>query len=87
MNSDDRRLFILNKSEISDIYGLPQLSDVQRDECFSLSSHEFTAMQEIRSVKSKAFFILNLEWSFNCARYFWVGLLCYSLLSTVLYEV
>lgn len=51
---------ILTNSEIEEIYGLPQFTHEDRECCFALSYAELASMEELRSAKSRACFILQL---------------------------
>ena len=60
MNPTERRLRILSEDEIDALYGLPRFSDDERPEYFSLSPTEKTALDQLHSIKSRIYFILQL---------------------------
>jgi Domain of unknown function (DUF4158) len=56
----DRRLRILGEDEIDGLYGLPHFSDDERPEYFSISPAEKRALDQLHSIKSRIYFILQL---------------------------
>jgi TnpA family transposase len=59
-NTTQKRLRILGDDEIEAIYGKPCFTYEERVQYFSLSQPEKDALQELRSVKSQAYFVLQL---------------------------
>lgn len=59
-NKAQRRLRILGDDEIETIYGRPRFAPEERQEYFSLSPTELTAMEQLHSIKSRVYFILQL---------------------------
>jgi hypothetical protein len=55
-----RRLRILGEDEIEAIYGRPRFTHEERIEYFSLSQPEKALLLQLRSVKSQAYFVLQL---------------------------
>ena len=60
VNADPKRLRILSDDEIEVIYGRPRFTDEERQEHFSLSQPERELLQELRSIRSRAYFALQL---------------------------
>ena len=60
MGPRERRLRILSEDEIDALYGLPRLSDEERPEYFSLAPTEKSALDQLHSIKSRIYFILQL---------------------------
>jgi TnpA family transposase len=60
MNPAERRLRILGEDEINALYGLPRFGDDERMEYFSLSPTDKTALDQLHSIKSRIYFILQL---------------------------
>jgi hypothetical protein len=56
----DKRRYILSQSEISELYCLPRLNNIQREQSFSLADEELKAANQLSSLSSKAYFILLL---------------------------
>jgi TnpA family transposase len=56
----DRRLKILSKSEINELYDIPQFTQNEKEAYFSLSKEERSIMSERGSLASKVHFILQL---------------------------
>ncbi|MGO9688005.1 MAG: Tn3 family transposase, partial [Syntrophobacteraceae bacterium] len=69
INADQKRLRILGDDEIDAIYGRPRFTDEERQEHFSLSQPERELLQELRSIKSRAYFVLQLSY-FKAKRLF-----------------
>jgi hypothetical protein len=67
-----RRVKILSKSEINELYGLPELSSQEKQSYFSLTQEELTIIDARGSLESKVHFILQLGYFkaatqfFNC---------------------
>ena len=59
-NTTSRRLRILGEDEIEAIYGRPRFTHEERIEYFSLSQPEKALLLQLRSVKSQAYFVLQL---------------------------
>jgi len=59
-NTTQKRLRILGDDEIEAIYGRPPLTHDERDQYFSLSQPERDLFQELRSIKSQVYFVLQL---------------------------
>ncbi len=55
-----RRLRILGDDEIEALYGRPHFTDDERLEYFALSSTEKVALEQLHSIKSRMYFILQL---------------------------
>jgi TnpA family transposase len=55
-----RRLSILGDDEIDALYGRPRFTLDEREHYFALSPLEHEAVQDLRSVKSQAYFVLQL---------------------------
>lgn len=56
----DKRWHILAESEISELYCLPRLNNIQREQSFSLAEEELKAVNQQSSLSSKVYFILLL---------------------------
>ena len=56
----DKRRYILSQSEINELYCLPRLNNIQREQSFSLADEELKAANQLSSLSSKAYFILLL---------------------------
>jgi TnpA family transposase len=56
----DKRLKILSKSEINELYGTPRFTENERKNYFSLNEKEFKIMSARGSLTSKVHFILQL---------------------------
>src|SRR6266853_3483928 len=56
----ERRLRILSEDEIEALYGLPHFSDDERPEYFSISPAEQRALDQLHSMHSRIYFILQL---------------------------
>ena len=54
------RLKILSGDEIDTLYGRPRFTHQERVEHFALSPTEETALEQLHSIKSTIFFILQL---------------------------
>jgi hypothetical protein len=59
-NSTQKRLRILGDDEIQALYGRPHFTDDERLEYFALSSTEKAALEQLHSIKSRIYFILQL---------------------------
>jgi hypothetical protein len=60
MEGTGKRLKILSKNEIQELYGLPNFTYEDRINYFSLNLLEKKELDELRSVRSKIYFILQL---------------------------
>ena len=56
----DKRRHILSQSEVSELYSLPRLNNIQREQSFSLADEELKAVNQRSSLSSKVYFILLL---------------------------
>jgi TnpA family transposase len=65
------RLRILSDDEIDALYGRPRFTQEEREECFALCPEEKAALEQLHSLKSKAFFILQLGY-FKARRMFFL---------------
>ena len=69
----DKRLTILSKSEINELYNTPHFNTSEREKYFSLDKKEYAGMSECGSLLSKVHFILQLGYFkatsqfFNCS--------------------
>lgn len=55
-----KRLQILGEDEIADLYGLPHFSPKEQSEYFALSPRETAAIEQMHSIKSRIYAILQL---------------------------
>jgi len=60
INTKPKRLRILGDDEIEAIYGRPRFTHEERMEYFSLSPSELAALEQLHSIKSRIYFILQL---------------------------
>lgn len=60
MDTTGGRLKILGDDEIEALYGLPHFNDDERHEYFALSPTEKAALEQLHSIKSRIYFILQL---------------------------
>ncbi|MEE9146547.1 MAG: DUF4158 domain-containing protein, partial [Candidatus Tectomicrobia bacterium] len=60
IHPSQRRLRILGREEIDALYGRPDFTHDERLEYFALSQPEKEVLQELRTVKSQVYFILQL---------------------------
>lgn len=58
--SNNKRIKILNKSEIAELYSLPTFSHSEREEYFSLDDETQKLVDECRRIDTKCYFILLL---------------------------
>ena len=58
--SSNKRITILNPSEINQLYRLPQFTTAERTEYFTLTDEEEAIVARFRSLETKAYFILLL---------------------------
>jgi hypothetical protein len=66
-----KRLKILGQDEIEALYGRPSFTPDERQDYFALSALEIELLQTLRSVKSQAYFILQLGY-FKAKRRFFI---------------
>ena len=59
-NTTQKRLRILGDDEIEALYGKPHFTDDERLEYFALSSTEKATLEQLHSIKSRLYFILQL---------------------------
>ena len=71
MNVNSRRLSILTKREIDDLYGLPCFSDEDRNLYFDLSTDEKSAVDSVHTSSAAAHLVLQLGY-FKAKRQFFV---------------
>lgn len=74
METRERRLRILGEDEIDALYGLPRFSDDERPEYFSISPAEKRAFDQLHSIKSRIYFILQLGYFKSHHLFFVFGL-------------
>ena len=74
METRERRLRILGEDEIDALYGLPHFSDDERPEYFSISPAEKRALDQLHSIKSRIYFILQLGYFKSHHLFFVFGL-------------
>jgi hypothetical protein len=60
IDTQPKRLRILSDEEIEAIYGIPRFTHEERIEYFSLSPIEKAALEQLHSIKSRIYFILQL---------------------------
>jgi Domain of unknown function (DUF4158) len=60
MNTTGVRLKILGDDEIEALYGRPHFADDERLEYFALAPTEKAALEQLHSIKSRIYFILQL---------------------------
>ena len=60
MNTTQKRLRILGDDEIEAVYRRPRFTHEERLEYFSLSPTEKAALEQLHSIKSRIYFILQL---------------------------
>ncbi len=56
----NKRLTVLSKNEINQLYSLPEFNDEQRAFYFYLNDYEKEEMESLRSTESRLYFILQL---------------------------
>ena len=59
MDNPGKRLIILNREEMDGLYGRPCFTQEERGEYFSLSPAEQAALEELRFINAKIWFILQ----------------------------
>jgi len=60
INTAQKRLRILGDDEIEALYGRPHFTDDERLEYFALSPTEKATLEQLHSIKSRIYFILQL---------------------------
>jgi len=70
----ERRLRILSEDEIEALYGLPHFSDDERPEYFSIAPAEQRALDQLHSMNSRIYFILQLGYFKSHHLFFVFGL-------------
>jgi TnpA family transposase len=65
----NKRLTVLSKNEIKQLYSLPEFNDEQRALYFHLNESEKDEMESLRSIESRLYFILQLAY-FKCRNMF-----------------
>lgn len=71
MPKNTKRLSILDPDEVQELFGLPCLSDDERDFYFSLDQDEHQILASLRNVNSKILFLLQLGY-FKASHQFFV---------------
>ncbi len=69
-NTNQTRLRILGDDEIQAIYGMPCFTPEERMEYFSLSPKELAVLEELHSIKSRIYYILQLGYFKACHMFF-----------------
>ena len=69
-----RRLRILREEEIEALYGLPHFSEDERPEYFSLAPAEKRALDQLHSMHSRIYFLLQLGYVKSHHLFFVFGL-------------
>ena len=69
MASAGKRLAILSKAEIEDVYGLPSFNEAEKNFFFTLDESETKEMESKNSIESRVHFILQLGY-FKCKSLF-----------------
>jgi len=70
-NTTQKRLRILGDDEIEALYGRPHFTDDERLEYFALAPTEKATLEQLHSIKSRIYFILQLGY-FKSHRLFFV---------------
>jgi hypothetical protein len=70
-NTPEKRLRILGDDEIEALYGRPRFTDEERVQAFALAQEERALLQELRSLRSQTYFILQLGY-FKAKRLFFM---------------
>lgn len=70
-NTPEKRLRILGDDEIEALYGRPRFTDEERVQAFGLAQEERALLQELRSLRSQIYFILQLGY-FKAKRLFFM---------------
>jgi hypothetical protein len=59
-NTTQKRLRVLGDDEIEAIYGIPRFTPYERQEYFSFSLKELAALEQLHSIKSQIYYLLQL---------------------------
>ena len=70
MKETERRLIILTRNEIQELYGLPRFADEERLKYFFLDQSEIKELENFRTSLSKIYFILQLGYFKAKKRFF-----------------
>lgn len=70
-DTQQKRLKILGDDEIEAIYGIPRFTNEERIEYFSLSPSEKAILEQLHSVKSQIYFIIQLGY-FKASHLFFI---------------
>ena len=68
---EERHLKILTSNEVDELYGLPALDELQREEYFYLHEPERLAMLSLRGLAAKVYFIIQLGY-FKAKQQFYI---------------
>ena len=71
MDNPGKRLIILSRDEIEALYGHPRFTHEERCEYFSLAPEEKAALEQLRVINAKLYFILQLGY-FKARKMFFV---------------
>ena len=71
MDNPGKRLIILSRDEIDALYGHPRFTQEERCEYFSLAPEEKAALEQLRVINAKLYFILQLGY-FKARKMFFV---------------
>ena len=71
MDNPGKRLIILSCDEIEALYGRPRFTQEERCEYFSLAPEEKAALEQLRVINAKLYFILQLGY-FKARKMFFV---------------
>lgn len=71
VDTQPKRLRILSDDEIEAIYGIPRFTHEERIEYFSLTPSEKAILEQLHSIKSQIYFILQLGY-FKASHLFFV---------------
>ena len=71
MDNPGKRLIILSRDEIEALYGHPRFTQEERGEYFSLAPREKAALEQLRVINAKIYFILQLGY-FKARKMFFV---------------
>ena len=74
MEPRERRLRIVSEEEIEALYGLPHFSEDERPEYFSLAPAAKRALDQLHSIKSRIYFLLQLGYFKSHHLFFVFGL-------------
>lgn len=68
---EDKHLKILSPKEVDELYGLPALDELQREEYFYLNEPERLAMLSLRGLAAKVYFVLQIGY-FKAKQQFYI---------------